>query len=213
MNQIESNINSTLPIEERKELQYKDLSKPDSKCDFFLLVLTQIILWGTIVYIVYDILKIKTYLPSILSFCGVYVLYIFTHCITPELKYLGNKIEDQSMSEIMLRYFKAVPKITIKTESYHLVGGKSLRRAVTHSEEEEFKYYSFRDISGLFTLDIPEKSNITLIKLEIINDINFADSMTYSDYVTKKKIYMNEIKIKIVLSNILKQELMIITKD
>ena len=186
------NGESFIPVkEENTKLQYIQPSENQFSSMKIYLIVEQIILWALLIFFIVDLTIIKLYTVSIPLFVFVYICNIACHCYSPEFSFLGNKIEDKTMYDIMLQYFSAAPKITLKTESYHVVrsGGKrkSSRRVVTHREEEEVKYYSFKDVSGLFLLDIPQNKNIIYIQLQIINEINFADPVSSSDYMTQKE--------------------------
>ena len=202
MNNIEPDFENTpkngepfVPVieaEEIKKLQYIQPSESKFSSMKVYLIIEQILLWGLLVYLIVDIVVLKFYSVSITLFAVIYVIHLLCFCFSPELSFLGNKIEDKTMYDIMFQYFSAAPKITLKTESYHMVLNRkkkrrSKKKVVTHSEEEQFKYYSFKDVSGLFSLSIPQEKNIMYIKLQIINEINFADPISYADYKKQKE--------------------------
>lgn len=116
-----------------------------------------------------------------------YIMYVCIFACEPEIYYLESKIVDKEISEIMSQQFKAAPVITMKAESYHMEGTKDdSYKSVSHSEEEQVNYYSFKDISSLISLNIPENKDIFFIKLHIIKEINFADPISYYDYANQK---------------------------
>ena len=53
-------------------------------------------------------------------------------------------------------------------------------------------YYSSRDISGLFYLNCDNKAKT--IRLEITSEINFADAISYHDYLEEKKFVEKKYK-------------------
>ena len=55
----------------------------------------------------------------------------------------------------------------------------------------ELPYYSARDVSGLFLLDIAKEnaSQKAFIKLHLQKEVNFADSISYSDYIMQKDAF------------------------
>lgn len=180
-----------ISVEEKNDkLRYIQPSETDFSSMKKYLIVEQVLLWALLIFLIVDLIIIKLYVVSIPLFFFVYLCNIFCHCLSPQFSFLGNKVEDKTMYDIMHQYFCAAPKIRMKTESYHKVRSgrknKSTRRVVTHSEEIEFHYYSFKDVSGLFLLDIPQNKNIIYIQLQVINEINFADPISYSDYKSQK---------------------------
>lgn len=161
-------------------------------------IVIQFILWAFLVFLIVDCLVLKFYSISIPFFFFFYVANILIHCCSPIYQYLGNKVGNKGIYDIMKEYFKAAPRIELKTESYHMTssGGKrkSRHRVVTYTYKEDFKYYSFKDVSGLFLLDIPNSSSIHYIQLQIINEINFADAISFADYRQRKIDIYNENK-------------------
>ena len=69
----------------------------------------------------------------------------------------------------------------------------STRKVVTHRETVIFPYYSCRDVSGLFQLknSREEAMGKTYIKLELLEEINFADSVSYMDYENFRTDFYN----------------------
>ena len=67
------------------------------------------------------------------------------------------------------------------------------RKVVTHRETVTFPYYSCRDVSGLFQLknSREEAMGKTYIKLELLEEINFADSVSYMDYENFRTDFYN----------------------
>ena len=67
------------------------------------------------------------------------------------------------------------------------------RKVVTHRETVTFPYYSCRDVSGLFQLknSREEAMGKTYIKLELLEEINFADNISYMDYENFRTDFYN----------------------
>ena len=121
---------------------------------------------------------------------------------SPTLSYLCHKKSGDKMYSKMGTLFRTPPKITMRCVCYHYEtrtvtdrdanGNVTTRtvteRVITYSESEDINYYSTRDVSGLFKLDIErgllEKKNY--IKLKLKKCIDFADAISYSDYMTQK---------------------------
>jgi hypothetical protein len=132
-----------------------------------------------------------------------YLAYTITACCSPTCSYLFNKHKADSIHDYMRSLFSSPPKVTWHIECYHYEtrthhhkksdGTTETRhethKVVTYRESEDFNYYSWRDISGLFLLDshkIFRSHNKVYIKLELEQDINFADDITKLDYQKQK---------------------------
>ena len=132
----------------------------------------------------------------------VYLFYIFTMSFSSTLSYLSHQEENDSMYNKMGQYFIAAPSIIFESESYHWEererqitkadGTHETKvervKVVTHKDKFTMPYYSVKDVSGLFLLDV-EKANINqkcFIKLHLFKEINFADAISYSDYIYHK---------------------------
>ena len=102
----------------------------------------------------------------------------------------------------MGKLFNTAPVITWTAQCYHYEtrhytetdskGNTHHRtetvRVDTHYEEENLQYYSFRDVSGTFLLDIDRAAmnKKAYIKLHLSKSINFADAISYADYIRQK---------------------------
>jgi hypothetical protein len=71
-------------------------------------------------------------------------------------------------------------------------------RVETYKERREFPFYSFRDISGLFKVDLDNEiyRNKTYIKLTLDTVISFADSISYYDYQIFKNNFIDGNKLR-----------------
>ena len=119
-----------------------------------------------------------------------YILTIVLTCVTsPIWKYLNNKSTNDAIIETVKSHFTKAPVITLTTKSYHIVSsGNDKQRRNTHEENVDFKYYSWKDVSGTFHLDLPNTNKKPMyLLLRVKNDINFADSITVDDYMRIKK--------------------------
>ena len=97
--------------------------------------------------------------------------------------------------------YSSLPKILFKCECYHYEqveytvrdsDGNThtetyTEKVVTHRETYSFPYYSFQDVSGLFILNQEKMKNAVFIKLELDKEINFADNISYYDYLMQKQ--------------------------
>lgn len=128
------------------------------------------------------------------SFIFFYIFYlVFELKFSPTAKYLRNKNTDEDVYQNLGKFFRTPPEIKISCQCFHVkinIGGSSdniivvPERKVTYSETIDFPYFSARDVSGLFHLnyDRANLDNKKYIKLQLEEEINFADTVTYMDY-------------------------------
>lgn len=105
------------------------------------------------------------------------------------------------MHEKMRCIFKAAPQIIFRGEAYHTEthyetyydkgrrkSRMKTRKVVTHKASANFTYYSFRDVSGSFVIACDETKidSKYYIMLELEEEFNFADAISYSDYERMK---------------------------
>ena len=169
-------------------------------CWFF-----QLATWGLIGFLIVTLFgKGELQVPGIL-FGISYVTYIILEFCSPTCSYLMNKQVDQGMYEKMGRLFATPPVINFYAECYHYEThtytttnneGKTethteTRKVVTHTDSYNMPYYSSKDVSGLFLLrmDIAQAKQKAFIKLHLQKEINFADAISYSDYLTQKDLF------------------------
>ena len=127
-------------------------------------------------------------------FLSFYILYCYLEFRSDTLKYIKNKGSCQLINQKMGIYFRTYPEINFYGECYHyssLTLGRSRKKVVTHSENYTLPYYSERDVSGLFYLDIgrAKVNSKQYIQLELIEEINFADAVSYMDYEYQKDMF------------------------
>jgi len=132
-----------------------------------------------------------------------YITYAIISCCSPTCSYLFNKHKSDTIHDYMKTIFSNPPKITWNIECYHyeyrthhhrksdgtIETRHETHKIVTHRESEDFLYYSWRDISGLFLLDshkVFRAPNKVYIKLELEKDIQLADDITRLDYQKQK---------------------------
>ena len=131
-----------------------------------------------------------------------YLFYLILEFCSPTSKYLCNKSSDAGIYEKMGRHFRTPPEIRFHCECYHYETRHHTRRdsqgrvehyttrerVTTYTETYSLPYYSERDVSGLFYLNC-EKAYVQkkhYIKLELKEEINFADAISYYDYERAK---------------------------
>ena len=137
------------------------------------------------------------------AFGACYLIYIILEFCTPTSRYLCHKSTDQGMYEKMGRNFKTPPEVLFHCECYHYETRHHTRtkqdgttehyttqeRVTTYTETYSLPYYSERDVSGLFYLNCAkaEIEQKFFIKLELKEEINFADAISYYDYQAAKR--------------------------
>ena len=175
-------------------------------CLFYSCWIFQIIVWILIGLVIYFIIinhkaKIVVLIACIFS----YLIYLILEFCSPTCQYLCNKSSTEGIYEKMGNYFKSLPKIQFTCECYHYeikgenqISGYGItastpnkEKVVTYDETYDFPYYSERDVSGLFYLNCNEKyiNKKHFIKLQLKDEINFADSISYMDYQNQKELF------------------------
>ena len=107
-------------------------------------------------------------------------------------------------------YFRTPPIISWSCECYHyethhytttndrgeIEHHTTTEKVVTYTGSSTMTYYSSRDISGPFLLNCDERTinQKYYIKLELNEEINFADSFTASDYLIQKNSFISKNK-------------------
>ena len=134
-----------------------------------------------------------------------YLVYIILEFCSPTSKYLCNKTSDQGIYQKMGAHFRTPPVITFHCECYHYEtrthyrtnsDGKresytTTERVTTYRETYSMPYYSERDVSGLFYLNCDRAyvEKKYYIKLELKEEINFADAISVYDYEESKAAF------------------------
>jgi len=142
---------------------------------------------------------------SLGSFIFCYILYIIISFCSPTFRYLINKHKADSIHQHMKNLYYTAPTLTFHAECYHYntyyyterdSNGNTHTRSrtekvVTHREYENFRFCSWRDVSGLFLLDSEkflqeENSKKVYIKLALDLEFDFADNISRYDYEMQK---------------------------
>ena len=92
------------------------------------------------------------------------------------------------MFSYMESFFTAAPVIRMKSVSYHFFNETRKNKVIAYKDEYEMPYYSYRDVSGVFMLDLKDMKNNgkAYIELSLKKEINFADGVSYDDYIKRK---------------------------
>ena len=132
-------------------------------------------------------------LAFLILFLISYIVYLIFEFLSKEAKFLRTKKTDNDIFKKMGTYYKTFPAFEITCECYHYESATaqpgSYHKRVSYKEVFKFPYYSERDVSGLLILDC-DSENIKdkyYVQLELIEELNFADSISYMDYEEAKK--------------------------
>lgn len=122
-----------------------------------------------------------------------YFFYVILELCSSTFSYLNNISQSVSIHEYMRGLFHTPITITFHVECYHYVtvvqrtnNSTSVRREkrVTYTGSQNFVYYSWKDISGVFLLDSTEavrNDNIVFIKLQLEQQYRLFDNFTAND--------------------------------
>ena len=151
----------------------------------------QVIIWGLLALSII----IKKPLP-IIALIIVYLLYILIEFCGPTSCSLCHKKNVEGMKEKMGKLFRTPPVIEWEYKCFHY-GYTTDKKKVTKKGTTKMRYYSSRDISGPFNLncDANSISKKYYIKLELSEDISFADDLTEYDYKKQLKNLETDIHI------------------
>lgn len=163
----------------------------------------QILCWVSLVGSLIMYIKDPEAVGVFSSFGFCYLVYIILEFCSPTSRYLCNKSSDSGMYEKMGRNFQTPPEIRFHCECYHYETRHHTRtnkdgktehyttreRVTTYTETYSLPYYSERDVSGLFYLNCDRAyvEKKFYIKLELKEEINFADAISYYDYERAKR--------------------------
>ena len=157
----------------------------------------QILCWVTLIAGIVVVIRDSESTAVFSGFGVCYVIYIILEFCSPTSRYLCHKSSDQGMYDKMGINFRTPPEIRFHCDCYHYETRHHTRtkdgktehyttreRVTTYSETYSLPYYSERDVSGLFYLNC-DKAMVErkfYIKLELKEEINFADAISYYDY-------------------------------
>ena len=144
------------------------------------------ILFGSIIYIVIT--------------CIVYILFIIFQLCSTWVIYLENKNNNLTLKSEITKIFRAVPDITFYAECFHYVNSstnnkekecKGKKKYMKYNDYYNLPYFSSRDISGTFVINDNSSfcQSKSFIKLTLKSEINFADEISYADYLKQKEAF------------------------
>lgn len=172
--------------------------------------IVQVITWITLIVAIItnckkDIDK-DSKLACLVIFVLVYLVYLLTELCSDTADYLCHKRTEDGIYKKMGKLYQTYPVIEFYCECFHYEdrvtttttvdqSGKVKHktktdkvRKTTYTETYKMPYYSERDVSGLFYLDC-DKAVVrqkNYIQVDIYDEINFADPISYMDYEFEK---------------------------
>jgi hypothetical protein len=124
----------------------------------------------------------------------IWIFYICSCFNSKIYKLLRNKKDTEYLIENLKKLCTRsnMPKLNLRSISYHNIIRRNKRvyrkvRDITHEEIIEFKYCSFRDISGVLNFSDFEKDK-RYIKLNLKLNVDFSDEETKLEYNTIKDL-------------------------
>jgi hypothetical protein len=203
------NLNVPLTQSQSIPVQKETLSKEEKNNEYMLACVgwtAQLAIWISLILLIVGIIiggDIAT--VFIINFCVFYLIYILIEFCSPIFSYLSNIQLGDSMYNKMKILFANYPEIKFHCECYHKRRNRIVRkdsqgredvryeeeRVTTYVDDYVMPYYSCKDVSGLFFLNIPEAQakEKFFIKLSLGLEINFADAISYSDYIYQKEMF------------------------
>ena len=169
----------------------------------------QILLWICLVWIIMCRLFIDNFHITYLPFIIVYTVYlVWNFCCSETIQYLLNTSVSNTIYQLMESLFYTPARIIFKLQGYHNeirktstnVNGKNNTktetvRVNTYSETMNFKYMSWRDVSGKFELNISDfkrDPNKALVKLKLTLEVELAKDGTQTDFDAQKEYFISK---------------------
>ena len=188
-----------------QENQFSLKEKKNTISSHIILIICQILVWG---FLIYTLIYHDFYPILIIA----YILYIIIELCSHTSFFLLNKKSTNSIYNKLKELFSSPPVLQLSVSCYHYekrleqkknkegqnVEVEVQERVETYKERREFPFYSFRDISGLFKVDLDNEiyRNKTYIKLTLDTVISFADSISYYDYQIFKNNFIDGNKLR-----------------
>lgn len=183
----------------KQKNNFEIINKSNNETPKSLLMIYQLFLWFFIIFTIAN----SNLFPLLFI---IYVLYLVLLFASNTSIFLLNKKSTNSIYNKLKEIFSTAPVIKVSCECFHfekhmeerkdeegkIIMQEVQRKSTTYSGSENFPYYSFRDISGLFKIDLNSDilKNKNYIKLRLDTNISFADSISYYDYQNFKNNYI-----------------------
>jgi len=193
----ENNIDKNIENEDKSKKKTEEERKPDC-CKIFVGWFLQILVFAALAFLIISCIKgYKFWFISIIVFIIVYGMYLYQLFKANAYSFLSNFDNKEEIYNILEKNFTQFPELYIYVKCYHKVGGTRKRKSKTVYKLKKkfpFSYYSWKDISGFFLLKKDEKKKYSFLKLYLRDEINFADSLTESDFTIYKNNLYEEYK-------------------
>ena len=192
----------TQPLYQQNYMQENQFQlKKSSSSINIALIISQILIWIVLIYTIFN----PDFYPLLIF---AYIIYVILELCSPTSQFLLNKKSTNSLYNKLKEIFSSPPALELNISCYHMEKrtektttkeGKEIIREIeerkeTYHERRDFCYYSFRDISGLFRIDLDNEvfRNRIYIKLTLDTWISFADAISYYDYQNFKNNFILE---------------------
>ena len=179
-----------------KAISTKNIKRKIAKCFFcdHRNIVTEIFLWILTLGIWASIfVVIITDLVNLVIVGGLYIIYLLLELCSNIMDLYSSQKSPHEINELIGKLFKSTPSIEFiceiyKTKKYKDSRGIEKEKYIfSHSKKDNLNILSARDVSGYLHLHSDEKYYAIL---NIQSVINFADTISFSDYKEKR----NEIK-------------------
>ena len=175
----------------------------ESTCSSCMKKFLNVLLWIVFIGIFVCLIIGNYFIYVCVAFGILYIIYLFVEFTSDTFSFVRNIRYDQSMYDYMKELYQQHPYIIFCCELFHYENhtyitkdqhGKIIstrterKKATSKTNEYNMPYYSCKDVSGLFNLDIQAAKNAKkpLIKIYLKYEINFADEISYYDYIKYK---------------------------
>ena len=161
----------------------------------FFCLFVLLLIYSSICVIIYKYIHQDDIIITSIFLVVFYLIYIILELFSPTSRFLCNKKSDKIIYEKLRTYFSTPPEIIFECQCYHYPNNNNSdnkwKRIITFNDTYKFPYYSERDVSGLLYLDSNQAKleKKKYIKLELIEEILFADSVSYLDYENEKDLF------------------------
>lgn len=164
-------------------------------------IIYQLLIWVVILYTLVN----RNIFPLLVI---VYIFYLIIEFASYTCRFLLNKSSTNYVYNQLKEIFSTAPVLKLTCVCYHfektleerkdkdgnIVRQEVINRVETYKSSDYFPYYSFRDISGLFKIDLNSDifKNKSYIKLKLDTKIGFADTISCWDYEAFKSNFINQ---------------------
>jgi len=174
--------------------------------------ITTFFIWFAIIFTIYNYNPNKENEAYFILLAFAAIIYLITAWCDPAANYLLNFTTCADVHDYMEKLFYTPIKKVMKIQCYHnetvtitekdsntgeSVTRTTTQRVDTHSAKEEFKYMSWRDVSGEFVIDIGGASSNhrqAFIKLHLPLQMQFVNDGTAEDFQRQKERFIERNK-------------------